>query len=700
MAEVAQRRLIQLVVDNRELVKNTAKTVQELEKTNKSFSSLNASVMLVQKAFIAFAALRGLQATLSPIIDATNDIIVSQQRLAAIVNDNSEIPIYFDQLVKSASSARVGYGDYIEVFTRFSQSLKGTGATIDQVDKLTQGLVASFRLSGSTAAEANANLIQLSQAFRSGVLQGDEFRTVSEGNGLLLRALAENMGVATGELKKMASEGKITASILADTVLKNTKEWNAEVEKLVPSLQDLWVEAKNVGAELLKEVGADTLLAYIAERLMFALKSVIPAFKVLKEYIRDIFRYMGSRATSDASLDELLKIDPKTIDSAVEAEAVYNRILETYNQLTQDADALKQRIQDYNVNEVGHSERLRQEMIDELETMTEKAVKLSGLLSEIKEIWRDFASKPLEINIVKPPEEPAKEKKVPKSVWSQYPFPEPKPSDVERLPAGWATGAGVFDSYGVKIKQAIDPAKEFKSVMEQIGKVAEYLASIDNPFADYVAGLETFMKGFETIRKDSDTTLESYQKMGVGISQVLSFVGEQAASIGVENATFQKALAIAQAAINSALAITKVLAEVAPPWSFALAGSIAAMTGAQMSVIANQSIPEKRQFGGPVTGGIPYRVGEAGPELYSDKYGRRYMIPGENGRVTPGAGKVIVNNYGNGKVETETASDGALIVTIVDQAVKSTRASLMREMATGQGDFNSAMQRFYGVRRM
>lgn len=41
-----------------------------------------------------------------------------------------------------------------------------------------------------------------------------------------------------------------------------------------------------------------------------------------------------------------------------------------------------------------------------------------------------------------------------------------------------------------------------------------------------------------------------------------------------------------------------------------------------------------RQYGGPVSGGTPYRVGEAGPEIFSSG-GRNYMIPGQDGKVIP-----------------------------------------------------------------
>jgi len=55
----------------------------------------------------------------------------------------------------------------------------------------------------------------------SGKLAGDEFRSLNETNSDLMDRLAKAMGKPRGELKKLASEGKITAKIIANALLES-----------------------------------------------------------------------------------------------------------------------------------------------------------------------------------------------------------------------------------------------------------------------------------------------------------------------------------------------------------------------------------------------------------------------------------------------------------------------------------------------
>jgi hypothetical protein len=77
---------------------------------------------------------------------------------------------------------------------------------------------------------------------------------------------------------------------------------------------------------------------------------------------------------------------------------------------------------------------------------------------------------------------------------------------------------------------------------------------------------------------------------------------------------FWKATAIAEATMNAYQAITKALATLPPPWSFAMAGAVGTLAFAQVAKIA-QTNPVKKYVGGDVTAGNQYMVGERGPEL-------------------------------------------------------------------------------------
>jgi len=154
-----------------------------------------------------------------------------------------------------------------------------------------------------------------------------------------------------------------------------------------------------------------------------------------------------------------------------------------------------------------------------------------------------------------------------------------------------------------------------------------------------------------------------------------------------------KAFALADSLVSLQAAIMK--ASVAAPFPANLA-TMAAMGSAGLAVISNLrgvTFGGGRQYGGAVSADSLYRVGEAGPEMFTASNGQNYMIPGQNGKVVPngdlgGKVSVIVNNYASGvDVSATQTSDGNVEVT-VQRAV----AEVASQIASNSGQVWSAMK--------
>tara|TARA_R110002124_G_C8974544_1_gene515738 strand:+ start:1767 stop:3896 length:2130 start_codon:yes stop_codon:yes gene_type:complete len=159
----------------------------------------------------------------------------------------------------------------------------------------------------------------------------------------------------------------------------------------------------------------------------------------------------------------------------------------------------------------------------------------------------------------------------------------------------------------------------------------------------------------------NEKELQSQALFNQAQSQLLgslgNLIGAYADNMEVEDKkSFEKKkkFQTAQALINTAMAISNALAAAPPPINFALAAASGAMGAIQVAAIQGQEYSGGREFGGPVSSGSMYRVGEKGkPEFYKDNLGNLSMIPGENGEVIPankmggsGSGMTVqVNNY-------------------------------------------------------
>lgn len=97
-------------------------------------------------------------------------------------------------------------------------------------------------------------MLQLSQAFASGVLRGEEFNSVNEAAPRLMKALADGINVPVGELRKMAEEGKLTSAVLSEALPKALGQLREEAKE-VQTIGGAFTVLKN---NIMEMVGAQS----------------------------------------------------------------------------------------------------------------------------------------------------------------------------------------------------------------------------------------------------------------------------------------------------------------------------------------------------------------------------------------------------------------------------------------------------------
>lgn len=112
------------------------------------------------------------------------------------------------------------------LFVRLAEAGKQIGIGQAEALRLTETVNQAVQLSGASAEASRAAVTQLIQGLQSGVLRGDEFNSIMEQSPRLSKALADGLGVATGELRKMAEAGQLSSQ----TVIGALKGQAAAVE--------------------------------------------------------------------------------------------------------------------------------------------------------------------------------------------------------------------------------------------------------------------------------------------------------------------------------------------------------------------------------------------------------------------------------------------------------------------------------------
>lgn len=119
-----------------------------------------------------------------------------------------------------------------QLFAKLAETGKQMG--IGQADalRLTETVNQSIQLSGASAQASNAAVVQLIQGLQSGVLRGDEFNSIMEQSPRLAKALAEGLGVTTGELRKMAEAGQLSTETVISALTGQAAVIDREFSKL------------------------------------------------------------------------------------------------------------------------------------------------------------------------------------------------------------------------------------------------------------------------------------------------------------------------------------------------------------------------------------------------------------------------------------------------------------------------------------
>lgn len=184
-------------------------------------------------------------------------------RLKALTTEFGEYNQAQASAERIAKTLRISTTEATQGFADLYAALRPSGVTLKETEDAFIGFTAAARVGGATATEASAALLQLKQALGSGVLQGDELRSIREQAPLVGQAIAKEMGVTIDELKKLGSEGKITTDIvlkaLATLKSQNLSKLNQQFDTGAQAIKDFQVAAENLGKTLSRVFGPTTV---------------------------------------------------------------------------------------------------------------------------------------------------------------------------------------------------------------------------------------------------------------------------------------------------------------------------------------------------------------------------------------------------------------------------------------------------------
>lgn len=212
---------------------------KQARSSSDAMQSMVGSVKALAASYVSIQGVRGL-------LGVADEYTKFNAQLRLATRGMQEYGQAYENVIRIARGAQSEISSTGVLYARLNNALRDMGASQQQVSDITETVSLSLRVSGASAAESASAMLQLSQAFGSGVLRGEEFNAVNEAAPGIMRALADSIGVPIGALRELASEGKLTSDVVGNA-LKDPELLSKlrEQAKEVRTVSSAWVAFKN-----------------------------------------------------------------------------------------------------------------------------------------------------------------------------------------------------------------------------------------------------------------------------------------------------------------------------------------------------------------------------------------------------------------------------------------------------------------------
>ena len=266
--------------------------------TNSVFGSIWGKLKGIASAYLGVMGMRGA-------IQTSDTITAAENKLNYIGGGNQNFTQEsMDKMYTSAQKVRMSYTD---MMTNVSKSMALAGDAfqdnIDNAIRFQEVMAEAYAVGGASAAEMSSSMYQMIQALGSGVLQGDELRSVREGAPLAYKAIEEfAQGVynTTDSLKELASQGKITSNIVVAAMLDPNSEMDKAFAQTKVRFDEFWQQIKNAAtkafipvANMLRDELNKAIENGLVQKIESAFVFISKALQIIAKVIINTIKYIA-----------------------------------------------------------------------------------------------------------------------------------------------------------------------------------------------------------------------------------------------------------------------------------------------------------------------------------------------------------------------------------------------------------------------
>jgi tape measure domain-containing protein len=257
-----------------------------MRQTDSAASALSGTIGKLVAAFGGLALIKRA-------LDLSDELSMTQARLNN-VNDGLQTTAELQQMIYQA--AQRSRGEYIGMMQTVAGLKAQTGDTFSSVREavaFTELLNKQFKIAGADATAISSTMYNLTQALSTGVLRGQDLNIVMSNAPQIAQRIARYMGVSVGELKELASQGKVTADIVKQAILGAADDINQQFEKMPMTFGDAMNKAKNIAVKAFEPLGQMIADAINSSQFEDSLNGIAQTLYVVSGILISFFSLVG-----------------------------------------------------------------------------------------------------------------------------------------------------------------------------------------------------------------------------------------------------------------------------------------------------------------------------------------------------------------------------------------------------------------------
>lgn len=237
-SEGAERSTEKLGKGGRKAAEGISEVDKAAAKASKSLAAMYTDAMRTAKGLVGLFALRQLQ----QFADGWSDL---QSQVGAATGDMDGAADSMQRLTDMANASYSPLQQTVGVYARNVATFRDLGRSASEAADFTEAVNHALVTTATRGQDADVVIGSLSRSLATGRLDAQAFDTIVSRSPRILKAMADQMGVTTRELRKLAVEGKVTSDVIATGMVSSLSRLSEEAALMPATLTDAFVRVQN-----------------------------------------------------------------------------------------------------------------------------------------------------------------------------------------------------------------------------------------------------------------------------------------------------------------------------------------------------------------------------------------------------------------------------------------------------------------------